>query len=188
MKKIMIFGICRTGKTTFSRMIQKEFPNYQIIEVDTIISALQKTVNNIPIGFIHDELEENYLPQFLNLMIEKNIKKNGKDLSFIINGDSIMPEDLKKHFDLDDAIVYYFVNSKLSPQDILNNCRKYDAKTEWTSRRSDEEIIKHMKFYKNIEKKIIEDCKKYDISCIDTSENRDIILKNLLEELKGILQ
>lgn len=42
MKNIMVLGICRTGKTTFSRMIQKEFPNYQIIEVDTIISALQK--------------------------------------------------------------------------------------------------------------------------------------------------
>ena len=49
MKNIMIFGICRTGKTTFSKMIQKEYNNYQIIEVDTIISALQKTVPNVPI-------------------------------------------------------------------------------------------------------------------------------------------
>ena len=47
MKNIMILGICRTGKTTFSKMIQKEFNNYQIIEVDTIISALQKTIPNL---------------------------------------------------------------------------------------------------------------------------------------------
>ena len=57
MKNIMIFGICRTGKTTFSRMIQKKLRNYQIIEVDTIISALQKTIPDIPIGFIHDNLK-----------------------------------------------------------------------------------------------------------------------------------
>ena len=73
MKNIMILGICRTGKTTFSKMIQKEFRNYQIIEVDTIISALQRTVPNVPIGFIHDNLKENRLPEFLNLFIQKNI-------------------------------------------------------------------------------------------------------------------
>ena len=102
MKNIMIFGICRTGKTTFSKMIQKEYNNYQIIEVDTIISALQKTVPNVPIGFIHDNLKENRLPEFLNLFIQKNINKNGKELGFIINGDSILPEDLSKYFDLKD--------------------------------------------------------------------------------------
>jgi len=53
-------------------MIQKEFNNYQIIEVDTIISALQRTVPNVPIGFIHDNLKENRLPEFLNLLIQKN--------------------------------------------------------------------------------------------------------------------
>lgn len=79
MKTILILGICRTGKTTFSRMIQKEFRNYQIIEVDTIISALQRTVVNVPIGFIHDNLQENKLPEFLNLLIQKNINKMVKN-------------------------------------------------------------------------------------------------------------
>lgn len=184
MKNIMILGICRTGKTTFSRMIQKEFSNYQIIEVDTIISALQKTVKNVPICFIHDNLDENRLPQFLNLLIQKNIGKNGKYLGFIINADSIMPEDLVKYFDLDNTIVYYFVNPKLSPEEILNNCRKYDDNAEWTTRRSDEEILNHMRFYKNIEKQIISDCSKYGFTCIDTSENREVIFHELLENIK----
>ena len=135
MKNIMIFGICRTGKTTFSKMIQKEYNNYQIIEVDTIISALQKTVPNVPIGFIHDNLKENRLPEFLNLFIQKNINKNGKELGFIINGDSILPEDLSKYFDLKDMIVYYFVTEKLSPEQILENCRKFDSKEEWTTQK-----------------------------------------------------
>ena len=135
MKNIMIFGICRTGKTTFSRMIQKKLRNYQIIEVDTIISALQKTIPDIPIGFIHDNLKENKLPEFLNLFIQKNINKNGKELGFIINGDSILPEDLSKYFDLKEMIVYYFVTEKLSPEQILENCRKFDSKLEWNTRR-----------------------------------------------------
>ena len=184
MKNIMILGICRTGKTTFSKMIQREFNNYQIIEVDTIISALQKTIKDIPIGFIHDNLKENRLPEFLNLLIQKNINKNGKELGFIINGDSILPQDLLKYFDLKNMIVYYFVNENLSPEQILTNCRNFDSEKEWTTRWSDDKLLNHFKFYKDIEKKIISDCKKYNIKCIDTSQNRQIILKQLLEEIK----
>lgn len=185
MKNIMILGICRTGKTTFSKMIQNEFKNYQIIEVDTIISALQKTVSNIPIGFIHDNLQENRLPEFLNLLIQKNINKNGKELGFIINGDSILPEDLIKYFDLNDMIIYYFVAEKLSTNQILENCRKFDSKEEWTARRTDEQLLKHFNFYKDIEKKIISDCKKYNLECIDISENREVIFSKLLNEIKN---
>lgn len=188
MKNIMIFGICRTGKTTFSRMIQEKFKNYQIIEVDTIISALQRTTKDVPIGFIHDNLKENKLPQFLSLMIEKNIVKNGKYLNFVINGDSIMPHDLIKYFNLENTIVYYFVNSKLTPQEILENCRKYDDSTEWTMRRTDEQILNHMEFYKNIEKQIIQECDKYGLNCIDTSENREEIFKKLLEDITNEIQ
>lgn len=187
MKTILILGICRTGKTTFSRMIQKEFRNYQIIEVDTIISALQRTAVNVPIGFIHDNLQENKLPEFLNLLIQKNINKNGKELGYIVNADSILPEDLHKYFDLKNMLVYYFVTEKLSPEQILENCRKFDSDEEWTTRRTDEELLKHFKFYKKIEKIIINDCKKYNIKCIDTSENREIVLNKLLVDLKNEL-
>lgn len=84
----------------------------------------KKTIPNIPIGFIHDNLKENKLPEFLNLLIEKNINKNGKELGFIINGDSILPEDLFKYFDLKEMIVYYFVAEKLSVQQILENYKR----------------------------------------------------------------
>ena len=184
MKNIIIFGICRTGKSTFSKMIQKEFKNYQIIEVDTIISALQKTVPDLPIGFIHDNLKENKLPEFLNLLIQKNINKNGEDLGFIINGDSILPEDLLKYFDLKNVIVYYFVTEKLSPEQILQNCRKFDSEKEWTTRRTDTELLDHFRFYKNIEKEIIMECQKYNIKYVDTSENREMKLNQLLDNVK----
>lgn len=184
MKNIIIFGICRTGKSTFSKMIQKEFKNYQIIEVDTIISALQKTIPDLPIGFIHDNLKENKLPEFLNLLIQKNINKNGEDLGFIINGDSILPEDLLKYFDLKNVIVYYFVTEKLSPEQILQNCRKFDSEKEWTTRRTDTELLDHFRFYKNIEKEIIMECQKYNIKYVDTSENREMKLNQLLDNVK----
>lgn len=185
-RNILIFGICGTGKTIFSRMIQREFKSYQTIEVNTIISALQKVMSEIPIGFIHDDIKENRLPEFLNLLIQNNIKKNGEESGFIVNGDSILPEDIIKFFDLKDMMVYYFVSEKSSPKDLLENCRKLDTEEEWITEKSDEELLKHFVFYKDMEKKIINDCKKYGIRCIDTSESKDIISlsEQLLDELK----
>lgn len=137
MKTIFILGICRTGKSTFSKMIQEKFEKYQIVEVDVIISALQKTVPNIPIGFIHDKVKNNKLPEFLNLYIQKSKSKIKKEHGLIVNADSIMPSDLVKYFDLKDTIVYYFVSEELSPSQILHNCRHFDSKEEWTTRRMD---------------------------------------------------
>ena len=48
------------------------------------------------------------------------------------------------------SVFYYFVTEKLSPKQILENCRKFDAKEEWTTRRSDDELLNHFRFYKDI--------------------------------------
>ena len=103
-------------------------------------------------------------------------------------GDSIMPHDLVKYFNLENTIVYYFVNSKLTPQEILENCRKYDDTTEWTTRRTDEQILNHMEFYKNIEKQILQECEEYGFKCVDTSENRKETLEKLLKDISREIQ
>ena len=87
----MILGTCRTGKTTFSKLLHKELNIYQIIEVDSIISALQSTFDGIQIGFAHDDLKDNKLSEFMNILLEKNKSRLGKEYSYIINSDSIMP-------------------------------------------------------------------------------------------------
>lgn len=187
MKNILILGTCRTGKTTFSKMLQKELDNYQILEVDSIISALQRTFDDIEIGFIHDNLENNKLTEFMSILIEKFQARLGNEYGFIINSDSILPEDLIKYFDLDNTIVYYFVSPNLTVDEIVENCRNYDNLNQWTTKRTDEQLSNHLKIAKDFEIKIIEQCKKYNIKCIDTSHNREIIFKQLLDDIKRIL-
>ena len=83
-----------------SKLLQKELENYQIIEVDAIISALQSTFDDIQIGFNHDYLKDNKLSQFINILLQKNKSRLGNEYSYIINSDSIMPVDLINYFDL----------------------------------------------------------------------------------------
>lgn len=184
MKNIMILGTCRTGKTTFSKLLQKELENYQIIEVDSIIAALQSTFDEINIGFAHDYLKDNKLPQFINALLQKNEIRLGNEYGYIINSDSIMPEDLVNYFDLSNFIVYYFVNSKFTVEEIFNNCRSYDDENQWTSKRTDENLLNHIKKAKKFEKQIIEQCKKYNIKYIETSHNREKVFSELMEKIK----
>lgn len=185
MKNIMILGTCRSGKTTFSKLLQKRLNNYQIIEVDAIISALQSTFNGIQIGFAHDCLEDNKLSEFINILLKKNQTRLGDEYSYIINSDSIMPEDLINYFDLSNTIVYYFVSPKLTIEEIFNNCRYYDDKNQWTSKRTNENLLNHIKKAKEFENTIIEQCTKYNIKYIDTSYNREKIFNDLLVEIEG---
>lgn len=41
-----------------------------------------------------------------------------------------------------------------------------------------------MKFYKDIEKQIIQECDTYKINCIGTSENRQEIFEKLLQDIR----
>ena len=184
MKNIMILGTCRTGKTTFSKMLQNELKNYQIIEVDSIISALQSTFSGIQIGFIHDCLEDNKLAQFISILLDKNKHRLGNEYGYIINSDSIMPVDLIKYFDLSNTIIYYVVNSNLTIEQIFNKCRYYDDENQWTSKRTDDNLLNHIKKAKEFENQIIDQCKKYNIKFIDTSNNREATFEKLLVKIK----
>lgn len=184
MKNIMILGTCRTGKTTFSKLLHKQLNNYEIIEVDSIISALQSTFEGIQIGFAHDDLKDNKLSKFINTLLEKNKNRLGNEFGYIINSDSIMPEDIINYFDTSNTLVYFFVNSKLTVEEILENCRLYDDESAWTKIRTDENLLNHIKKAKEFENKIIDQCKKYNIKYIDTSFNREKLFADLLKEIK----
>ena len=46
------------------------------------------------------------------------------------------------------------------------------------------ELLNHFRFYKDIEKEIISNCKMYNIKCIDTSKKRQMVFNKLLDEVK----
>lgn len=83
------------------------------------------------------------------------------------------------------TIVYYFVNPSLTVEEIFNNCRYYDDENQWTSKRTNENLLNHIKKAKEFENQIIEQCKKYNMKYIDTSYNRESIFNELLNEIKG---
>ena len=185
MKNILLFGVARSGKSTLAKKILKEYPNYKIMDLDSLLDTFSKTLPEANVGYLYDKVKENRIAKFTGCLLNEQVSRYGRDsIYYIIEGDSILPEDIKENFDLENTIVIFLGHNKLTPEEILNNCRKYDSNTEWTSRWKDNKLIKHAKWQLKIGKKIEKQCQKYNYMFVDTSKNRNKILKQTYAQIE----
>ncbi|MEG2310785.1 MAG: hypothetical protein RSB76_02225 [Clostridia bacterium] len=184
MKNILIFGVARAGKTTLARMINKEFAMYQIESTDSYITVFRDNFKDMDINYIYDKADEKgNLALFTSkLLHEKTI--NRKQGNYILEGDSITPDMCAKYFNTDENIIYYILHNKLTAQEILNNCRKYDIDDkDWSVKVSDEDLLKHCIFNLKLGKEYEKQCINYKFRVIDTSFNRNQKLEETLSEI-----
>ncbi len=180
MKNIAIFGASRAGKTTLARSINKIYPNYHIINGDSIRKAFQRELpqNNINqyngIGMKED------FSRFSAALFKDEIERNKGYYNYIFDSCDISVENALNFFKEDSTIILFLGYPELTEQEALRNYRKYEKKEEWTSERTDEELIEHAKIWINNSKIFKNDCITNKVRYIDTSYNRDEILKNEL--------
>lgn len=183
MTNIFILGTSRTGKSTLTKKIEKEFPYFKTIPLDSIINAYQKTFSDKKIGYSKEYLPDNKLSLFIKNLIYEFRKHN--DTLFIIEGDSILPEDYHQHFDEEQNICFFLINTR-TPEQKVQDCRKYDRTNDWSSRRTDQELLKPFEEEEKIQKIIIEQARKSHYEIIDVANNRDETLNMLYEKIKNL--
>ena len=127
-------------------------------------------------------MPENKLPLFIKNIIDEFTKH--LDASFIIEGDSILPDDYHQYFDSEQNICFFLINTK-TPEQKIQDCRQYDSKQDWTIRRTNQELLKHFEEDEKIQEKIIEQAKKYNYEIIDVSKNREEKLEIIYEKIKN---
>lgn len=185
MKNIFILGVSRTGKSTLTKKIKQEFPYYKTIPLDFIINAYKKTFDDKKLGYSKDHLPENKLSLFIKNIMDEFSKYN--DISFIIEGDSILPDDYHQYFDSEQNICFFLINTK-TPEQKLQDCRQYDNKNDWSTRRTNQELLKHFEEDEKIQEKIIKQAKKYNYEIIDISKNREQKLEMIYQQIKSKLK
>ena len=109
------------------------------------------------------------------------------DISFIIEGDSILPDDYHQYFDSEQNICFFLINTK-TPEQKLQDCRQYDNKNDWSTRRTNQELLKHFEEDEKIQEKIIKQAKKYNYEIIDISKNREQKLEMIYQQIKSKLK
>ena len=185
MTNIFILGLSRTGKSSITKKIVEEFPYYKVIPLDIIINAYKKKFNDGQIGYSKENIKENKLALFIENIINQYFDEN--DPPFIIEGDSILPEEYHKYFEQGDNICYFLINSK-TPTEKVADCRQYDSNKECSSHLNDQELLTHFEEDDKIQQIIREQTQKFNYPIIDVSKNREKQLEDTYQKIKSIIK
>lgn len=168
MKNIFIGGVARSGKSTFSRKIKENNKEYNHIPIDYFSSSLKHNFKET--GITCNAVIDKNSSKKLSLLLSRVIKIiDLTDEKFIIDSAHILPNDIIPYLDKDKWDIYYLGYTSITSKDKLKLIRKYDGKCDWTSDKSDEELLIMIEKLIDLSKEIKQDCIDNDITFIDTS-------------------
>ena len=162
MKNIIICGLIGTGKTTLTKKISQNL-NYEYID-------LNKKMNTHKYGN-NKELFSKELGQKIDKYIYK-IENSVIDCEYLI-----LPEDYSNYLSKNKCDIIYlgFYDVDINVlydkfvQDYKSKEKSYDKKT----------LLNHLKYFKDISRKVYNDCKKYNYKFFDISKDKAEVLKEV---------
>lgn len=188
MKNLVIFGASRAGKTTLAREISKIYPHYHIIHGDAVRGAFSSALPQNDINSHKGKGMKDDFPRFLAELLREENDQDKDIFNHIIETCDVSVENALKYFKKEHTVIVYLGFAELSINEAFKNYRKYEKQTDWTYERSDEHMLKHAKEWIAKSKIFKEDCEKHNIRYVDTSYNREEVLKKLIKDLKEELK
>ena len=168
-KNVFVGGVARSGKSTFAKKMAKmnEFNHFPL---DYVTSSLKNNFpeTNISSSVVIGEESSEKLALLLSTVVRII---DSKDEKFIIDSAHIMPKDIAPYLDRSKWDIYFLGFPNVSKFTKFSTIRKYDDHTDWTSRRSDEELLSIIEKLIEISKKIQLECEELRIPFIDTSSD-----------------
>lgn len=184
MKSVVLIGASRAGKSTFAKMLSKELKSCQIISGDIVRLAYRDEIykNKNVKSSLMKEIPE--YKRFLKSYFDYTIKY-GDSIYTILDTVDFKPSDYKL---FENSLIIVFGHPKLTKEDCLHNWRTHTGSNDWTSHKTDEELLNKAKRTIADSKHFLRECKKYHLKFVDTSFNRDKVLKELLQWTKNKLE
>jgi len=188
MKNILIMGIGRAGKTTLSKMIKDKYNGYNLIHSDSLKWALIRAEDKESYyrenvdkqkEFEHGEYFQKTLLQLYNSLIKKDEKQYG----YILESGQLHPKYVKEMVDFNNTKVICLGLGDLTVDEMVELCVEHDKEKDWTYGLPREYIKKHAQDWYKCNRMLKEECPKYGIEYVDTSKNREEILKEILENI-----
>lgn len=172
MKNIFIGGVAKSGKSRLAVELSKKY-GINHIPLDYFTSSFKHNFPELGItsNVIIDKESSKLLSLFLSRFIE--IVQLQDDEYFILDSAHILPDDIIKYLNPDKWDIYYLGYPNITPEEKLEEVRKYNL-GGWLSKRTEDELIKTFDELINISGNIEKSCKINDIRFIDTS-NVDIL-------------
>ncbi len=178
LKNIYLIGPSRCGKTSAASIFQEKF-GYTHIIMDAIIETMSDVVPDL--GIRHGNLDSEEFKRFLNAYCKnlfKYTKHNIIDLE-------VLPLDFfKESISEDESIVIYMGYPNITPEEKMEQVRKFDTRFDWTRNLADEELLEILKRNIEISKSLQQEANNNGCSFIDTSFNREEIINQTIEQIE----
>ena len=175
MKNIMLLGISRAGKSTFSDMLHDKY-SYNIIHADMIKASYQKHIDNKTSLELKNNI--NYR-LFIKDIFYHEVKYNKTNC--VIDTVDIFPEDITDD-DRENYFIYFLGYPDIECDELVNIWKKTDL--EFTKKFTEEELVAKAKRGIENSKIIKEKCEKYGLIFINTSYNRNEIFEKMLVDIE----
>ena len=191
MKNIAIFGVSRSGKSTLANMICKKYPNYHMIIGDAVRNAFTQVLpqNHINSDQNASGMLEDF-PNFLAHLFYGSIRKSDEEFNYIIDTCDVSPQKAKELFNKENTLVVFLGVPKQTEEEHLFQIKKYETEKDWTytDKKATPEYMKmHTKRCITQSKEFEKVCKELDLLFIDTSFDRDTVLKNAIMEIDKLI-
>lgn len=177
LKNIYLVGPSRCGKTMTATELQKNY-GYTHIIMDAVIETMSEVAPQL--GIRHENLDSEEFRNFLK-SYSKNVFKYAKHN--IIDLEVMDPSFAKSMINEDEATAIYMGYPSITPEEKLQQMRKYDTKYDWTRNLSDENLLKLLKTHIETSKTLQQEAIKYGFEFIDTSFNREKVITESIERL-----
>lgn len=184
MKNIIIYGSSRSGKTQLAKMIAQTY-HYNIVMVDSLVSAFQNSMPDLKINHIDrtGETIKNLEPFLLSYLKSINkIDKKARGINYVVEGSYF---DIDKLLELKNKFVLIILISCFEqPVGYYNALRKYDKEYDWTCQLSNEELVEYSDNLYQHNKYLIMKCDEFNLRYYDTAQNRKKTFKHIIRNLK----
>lgn len=189
MKNILIIGIARTGKTTLSEMIKKKYPNYSLIHSDSIKWAIIRAdgKENYYRTHIKEQNKFENSEYFQKLLLEfwtSCLRNDKNSFGYILESGQLYPKIVRELVNFENTKVICLGHGNLSEKQILDLCKKYDTEKDWTYNITNEELKIYAENWNQMNEQFKEECFRYGIQYIDTSKDRKLVLKNIVDQIE----
>lgn len=178
LKNVFIGGVARSGKSSFSKRMCQEY-DYNHFPLDYIVSSLK---NNFPECNISSSVVIGDSSERISLLMSTIIRiMDSKDENFIIDTAHVMPKDIVPYLDRDKWDIYFVGYPNVSKFTKFSTIRKYDNESDWTYRRTDEELLTIVEKLISISKEIEEQCQELGLTFVDTSSDMMEVINSFFE-------
>lgn len=189
MKNLIILGISRAGKTTLQKMILEQY-KFNIVSIDAMISAFSKIIPDLGIHHLHNKRKPDTAIILIPFAAEYAIKlqkHTPKDIPILFEGASCAPEMALELFPSDTFKIIALGYPDINADECLKAIRENDTLDSWTKNFSDSELFIRCERNINESNILSKKCKELGIPFLNTSFNRDCVLKGFIDNLPEFL-